>query len=327
MALFVTTCYTAFIVISNNYLKAGSNLEPADFNWRAVNADDISRRISGSKLMIVVEQMLILVIWACKGCLLIMYHRLTRTALPVENIAIKLLATYVVLGFIVMESLYFTAWCRPFSDYYKVPTASKQCDTLIDHRIVKTVLNVTSDLIMLCIAFKILLGSSLPVKRRLVLYFIFSLGLFTIAAAILSLYYSISDPYVHNWLSWYLREISMAVVVANIPFTWTILRELLEVDEFNTSNPQPWSFYTAPRSTKSIHNNTRSSQATRPSMSTAHQNQNMLAVTSAASHGTQASTPVSCLQHIESPSSLGVERSGQDDAITPVTPSSLTQAQ
>ncbi|OAG07802.1 uncharacterized protein CC84DRAFT_1195845 [Paraphaeosphaeria sporulosa] len=294
MGLFVATCYTTFIVISNKYLKAGSNLEPSGFDWSAVSARDISRRVYGSKLMIVVEQMLILVIWSCKGCLLVMYHRLTRTALRKENVAIKLLAAYVVLGFVVMELLYFAAWCRPFSLYYAVPTANKQCDTLIDHRITKTVFNVSSDLVMLCIALQMLIRSSLPTKRKMVLCFIFSLGLFTITAAILSLYYSISNSYIHTWLSWYLREVSMAVIVANIPFTWTILRELFEVDEFNASSPQPWSFYPAPRSTTNS-NNARLSQATGPSVPNASKHRERSATSRLASQDTQSPTLVGSL--------------------------------
>lgn len=289
MGLFVTTCYTIFIVISNKYLKAGSNLEPPGFDWSALNAGNISRRVYGSKLMIVVEQMPMLIIWSCKACLLVMYHRLTRTALHKENVAIKLLAGYVVLGFVVMELLYFAAWCRPFSQYYAVPTASRQCVTLIDHRITKTVFNVSSDLVMLCIALQMLIRSSLPIKRKMILCFIFSLGLFTIAAAILSLHYSISNSYIHTWLSWYLREASMAIIVANIPFTWTILRELFEVDEFNASNPQPWSFYPAPRSTTRS-NDLRISQVTSPSVPSAHTHRDRLAISSIASQDTQSPT-------------------------------------
>ncbi|KAF2450445.1 hypothetical protein P171DRAFT_348630 [Karstenula rhodostoma CBS 690.94] len=311
MGLSVTTGYTAFIVIFNKYLKAGSNLEPNGFDWSVLSAGDISRRVYGSKLMVVVEQLLIFVIWSCKGCLLVMYHRLTRTALHKENIAIKLLAGYVVLGFVVMEVLYFAAWCRPFAQYYAVPTASKQCDTLIDHRITKTVLNVSSDLVLLCISLQMLIRSSLPLKRKLVLCFIFSLGLFTIAAAILSLNYSIRSSYQRTWLSWYLREVSMTIIVANIPFTWTIFRELFEIDEFNASSPQPWSFYTAPQSTTKS-NNARFPQATSPSLPTAHTHRDRLVVTGLGSQDTQSPTLVGSLSYrseVSPPKILGFETS------------------
>lgn len=295
MGLFVSSCYTTFIVISNKYLKAGSNLEPLGFDWSALSAHDIARRRYGSKLMIVVEQMLILVIWTCKTCLLIMYHRLTRTALRTENIAIKLLSAYVAIGFFVTEILYFTAWCRPFSEYYTIPTESRQCNTLIDHRITKTIFNISSDIIMLCIALQMLIRSSLPLRRKLVLCAIFSMGIFTVAAATLSAFYSIHRPYLHTWLSWYLRESSMAIIVANIPFTWTVIREIFEVDEFGEASPQPWSFYPASRTSTAGSRDTRLSHQTSPSIPAAHMRKSRALTDSVGSQATQSTTLVGSL--------------------------------
>lgn len=242
MGLFVTTCYTALMVVSNRWFKAGSNLEPADFDFSRLAAGQLSQRVYGSKMMVVTEQMQISVIWSCKACLLIMYYRLTRTALHNENIAIKVLSVYVALGYLTMQILYFAVWCRPFSEYYAVPTYSTQCNTMVHHRITKCVFNVSSDLVMLCIALQMLIRSTLPWRKKLVLCGIFSLGIFVIAAAALNSYYSFSNPYGHTWMSWYMRESSMAIIVANIPFTWTILRELFEVGDFN-ENVQPWTFH------------------------------------------------------------------------------------
>ena len=295
MGLFVSSCYTTFVVISNKYLKAGSNLEPPGFDWSALSARDISRRRYGSKLMIAVEQMLMLVIWTCKSCLLIMYHRLTRTALRMENIAIRILAAYVAIGFVVTEILYFTAWCRPFSEYYRVPTDLNQCNALIDHRITKTVFNISSDIIMLCIALQMIIRSSLPFTRKLVLCAIFSLGIFAVAAATLSAYYSIHRPYTHTWLSWYLRESSMVIIVANIPFTWTILRELFEVDEFNGSSPQPWSFYPASRPSMAGSRDPRLSIQTSPSIPPARNRKIRALTDSIGSQATQSTTLVDSL--------------------------------
>jgi hypothetical protein len=38
-----------------------------------------------------------------------------------QNLAVKLVAAYVVLGFVAMEILYFGVWCRPFEQYWAVP--------------------------------------------------------------------------------------------------------------------------------------------------------------------------------------------------------------
>lgn len=261
MGLFVTTCYTALIVVSNRWLKAGSNLEPPDFDFSSLSAKQSSQRTYGSKMMIVTEQMQISVIWACKACLLIMYYRLTRTALRHENIAIKILAVYVALGYVAMQILYFAVWCRPFSEYYHVPTSSAQCNTLVHHRITKAVFNISSDLIMLCIALQMLIRSTLPWRKKLVLCGIFSLGIFVISAAALNSYYSFKYPYGGTWMFWYVRESSMAIIVANIPFTWTILRELFEVGDFD-ENAQPWTFHPQARTrSAAAHANNRTTSS------------------------------------------------------------------
>jgi len=91
MGLFVTAAYTVMIVLANRWLKVGSNLEPEGFDFNALSAEELSRRIHGSKLVVVIEQMHIAVLWSCKACLLVMYHRITRTAMHNENVAIKIL--------------------------------------------------------------------------------------------------------------------------------------------------------------------------------------------------------------------------------------------
>lgn len=248
MGVFVFTTYTALIAVSNKWFSAGSNLEPPNYDFGALSGEQLSQRIYGSKLMIVTEQLQISVVWACKACLLIMYYRLTRTALRNENIAIKVLSVYVALGYVVIQVLYFAVWCRPFREYYTVPTDSTQCNTLVHHRITKAVFNISSDVIMLSIALQMLIRSTLPWRRKLVLIVIFSIGIFVIAAAGLNSYYSFVRPYSHTWMFWYIRESSMAVIVANIPFTWTILRELFEVGDFD-ENAQAWSFHPRARTT------------------------------------------------------------------------------
>lgn len=286
MGVFVLTSYTALMVVSNKWFKAGSNLEPSDYNFGALSDDQLSQRVYGSKMMIVTEQMQTSVIWACKACLLIMYYRLTRMALRNENIAIKVLSIYVALGYVVMQILYFAVWCRPFHQYYAVPTDSTQCNTLLHHRITKAFFNISSDLIMLSIALQMLIRSTLPWRRKLVLCGIFSLGIFVIAAAALNSYYSFAHPYGRTWMFWYVRESSMAIIVANIPFTWTILRELFEVGDFDES-VQPWTFHPHARTTSvathTTHRTASSSQRVRTRESP---------INSRGSRGTQSMTLV-----------------------------------
>lgn len=99
-------------------------------------------RIRGSKLVLVVEQCMIMTTWGCKICLLIIYHRLmyaqfcntkspvltwcSRSALNKNEFLVKLVSAYVVLSWVVMEGLWLGFWCRPFHDYWAVPTGNSK---------------------------------------------------------------------------------------------------------------------------------------------------------------------------------------------------------
>lgn len=48
-----------------------------------------------------------------------------------QQLAVKFVAAYVVLGFFVMEILYFAVWCRPFHDYWAVPEPNSKIHRLL----------------------------------------------------------------------------------------------------------------------------------------------------------------------------------------------------
>jgi hypothetical protein len=150
------------------------------------------------------------------------------------HIAVKALATYVIGNFIIMEILYLFVWCRPFRQYWQViPLPNMQCSAAIDHLITNAVFNISSDVWMMGIAFSLFLGNRLPLSRKIALCAVFGLGLFTILCAILNKYYSFTHPFGSEWTYWYVRESSTALIVANLPFTWAILRRLCGVRAFN----------------------------------------------------------------------------------------------
>lgn len=80
----------------------------------------IASRVHGSKLVLVVEQSMIMTQWGCKICLLLLYNKLTFGLK--QQLAVKIVGGYVVVNLIVMEILYFGVWCRPFDQYWAVPT-------------------------------------------------------------------------------------------------------------------------------------------------------------------------------------------------------------
>jgi hypothetical protein len=216
--------YTVLIVVINIVRNTSSNLLPPGFDMDTLDDAEIHRREYGSKLILVVEQCQCVVIWGAKVCLLILYLRLT--SLRWENIAIKILAAYVVVSFIVMEILYFGVWCRPFNQYWAVPTANTQCNAATNHLITNAVFNLTSDLLMLAVGLPMFLRLNLPWQKKYPIVGIFSLGIFVVLAAILNKVYSFTEPFGELWSYWYVRESSTALLVANLPFVWNFWRRI-----------------------------------------------------------------------------------------------------
>ncbi|KAJ9663617.1 hypothetical protein H2201_005578 [Coniosporium apollinis] len=232
--IFALITYTTMIVSINIVADYNSNLLPPDFDMSTLTNEDIDEREYGSKMILVVEQCQIVTIWAVKACLLIMYYRLT-VALK-ENLTIKVLAGYVAFAFVLMEILYLGVWCRPFSNYWAVPTPNIQCNAATNHLITNAVFNLSSDLILLTMALQMLVRSRLPLRRKLILCCVFGLGIFVILSAVLNKYYSFSQPFGSMWTFWYVREASTALLVGNLPFTWTLLRRVFKLNAFENSS-------------------------------------------------------------------------------------------
>jgi hypothetical protein len=115
---------TVLISVMHEVTKTSSNLIPPGDDVSTYSQAERDTRIFGSKLVLVVEQMQLITVWLVKSCLLIMYNRMTLV-LPQHKIVIWT-SVYVAVSFIVMEVLYLGVWCRPFSQYWALPTNSSK---------------------------------------------------------------------------------------------------------------------------------------------------------------------------------------------------------
>ncbi|KAF4981837.1 hypothetical protein FZEAL_2415 [Fusarium zealandicum] len=222
--------YTVLLVIVQVLTFTPTNLIKPD-EKNILTTDEISKRVFGSKLVLVAEHMQMLTIWGVKGCLLFMYGRLTMSLR--QNHLVKIIAGYVIVGFVVMQILWFTAWCRPFHHYWQVPPEDLNCSAETNHMITNAVINISSDIMIIALPMPVFIQSQLPIKRKVVLCAVFALGTFTILAAALSKYYSLGDPYGNKWIYWYIREVSTAIITANLPLTWTLLQRMFRLGSFH----------------------------------------------------------------------------------------------
>lgn len=227
--VFLTCLYTILIVFLNIDLTVSTNLidpaHPVD-----LTPHEINKRTWGAKTVLLVEQCMCAIQWGTKVCLLLLYWRLTQNLR--QGMVVKCAAAYVVITYVVMEIFYFAVWCRPFHDYWQTPTDNTQCTTALHHLIMNLVFNLTSDVLILSIPLPLFLTTHLEFKRKLLLVFPFSLGIFTMVCAILSKVASFKHPYSSEWVYWYCREASTAMIVSNMPYSWALIRRAFNLRSF-----------------------------------------------------------------------------------------------
>lgn len=223
---------TILMVYMSKIVDTSSNLIPPGEDVSQYSEAEIKSRITGSKYVLVVEQMQIVTIWLVKACLLIMYFRMT-TVLPQRKLVVAT-SIYVGVSFVIMEILYLGVWCRPFSQYWAVPTHSIQCSAATNHLITNAVFNISSDLIILSIPMPLLFKVRLPLKSKLSLMGIFMIGAFTVVAAALNKYYSFLNPFGNDWVLWYLRESYTALLCANLPLIYPLVQRIFKLRNWNS---------------------------------------------------------------------------------------------
>jgi hypothetical protein len=214
--------YTILIVCLNVVVTGGgSNLFPPE-QLSTFSKEEIQERIRGSKIVIISEQAMLNTIYFNKACMLFMYRRLTMGLR--QQTMVKAIAIYVACGWVGTELAFFFS-CRPFKGYWAVPPPDPQCTTLEYYSITQATFNISSDLLMLGIMLPLLVQVNLPLRQKIALLAIFSMGSFVIVAAILTKVFNLTDVYSTVYMLWYVRESSTATYVANLPMIWPLLRE------------------------------------------------------------------------------------------------------
>jgi hypothetical protein len=94
------------------------------------------------------------------------------------------------------------------------------------------VFNLTSDILIMSIPLPLLVKARLNLKKKILLVFPFTLGLFTMLCAILSKRLSFTHPYSSEWVYWYCREASTAMIVSNMPYSWALVRKVFNLRSF-----------------------------------------------------------------------------------------------
>lgn len=224
--------YTSLLVLIQISARYATNLmDPKDYDEVLADPKQVSDRIYGSKLVIGLEQCMLVSTWGVKTCMLILYWRITQNLR--SNLYIKILSVYVALGFVVIMICYYAVYCRPFSQYWAMPVKDMQCATYQRYSITQAVFNISSDAVMFAIPIPLIIKAQLKKARKIVLVGVMSLGLFTIIAAILNKYFNFASPLTTTYQIWYIREASTAIYVANLMCWWPLLRKIFGLTSFS----------------------------------------------------------------------------------------------
>ena len=241
--------YTLLIVSVNQvFFSGGSNFMTPE-EEAALTPTTVAERVAGSKWIVVLEEAMVLTVWTCKLGMLFIYRRITYDArcflhlclyhriLPLltghcnsqglkQARSINIAFIWVGAGFVGTELGLFLN-CRPFHDYWAVPTSNIQCWSYFNYQVIEACFNISSDIVMLAIAIPILLKLQVPILQKGILLGIFSMGVFIIIAAILTKLYSLYPPLLtYAYLNSYCREASVCVYVTNLPAVWSLVQDM-----------------------------------------------------------------------------------------------------
>ncbi|KAK5163115.1 uncharacterized protein LTR77_010899 [Saxophila tyrrhenica] len=231
--MLILVMFTFFTWSLNEVSLNGSNFMS---HKDAVALDDegVRRAIWGSKCTLILEMFTLVILWGVKGCLCLMYYRLTQK-LGKLHIAVKFIAGYCVVAYILVNVLYLGYWCQPISGYWAVPVVHRQCASYYHHMIFATAWNISADLMLLAIPFFIIPRLQLPLVRKLMIMGVLCLGVFDIMAAVMNRYYNFSHPNSVVYLRWYAGEVGTAIYVVNIPACRPLLRRILQKAGFTAT--------------------------------------------------------------------------------------------
>ncbi|KAG8672586.1 hypothetical protein FPOAC1_005862 [Fusarium poae] len=240
--VFALVNFTGVVVSINEVAKNGSNYMAPDVADN-LTPEERDKAVFGSKMTFVLEIFALTAVWTIKACLLFLYNRLTQGTSIKQRWAVRFVAAFCAITYIVVIFLFVFFWCSPTPEYWAVPVNPNkmQCATYYSHMITATACNIASDIMLILLPIPIVINISLSRKRRVGLCCVFGLGLFNILAAVLNRYYNFSNPNSYVFLYWYVAESGVALWVGNLPLCWPVLRLALgsKGDSSNPSYPNP----------------------------------------------------------------------------------------
>ncbi|KAK7457394.1 hypothetical protein Landi51_01527 [Colletotrichum acutatum] len=192
------------------------------------DSDEYRLRVVGSIIQLCGWSSYSVLLWSLKASLLVFYLRLTAGLGRGYRLRIYFGFGFLVLSWIVVIMNLFLA-CRPFHKNWQInPDPGNVCQPAISNQVVWVYLafNVSTDLYLLSIPLPMLWQARLKPIKKWGLLFLFSGGLFVVVCATLRCIMIVTDPKNGAQLagSWAVRETFVAVITANLPMVFSIIK-------------------------------------------------------------------------------------------------------
>ncbi|PIG89451.1 hypothetical protein AARAC_009884 [Aspergillus arachidicola] len=206
------------------------------------------------------EQLSVVSLWMIKGCLLLLYNRLTIQSLRTrEHRLVQVVAVYVIVTFIVLEILFWAVWCVPPQKYWAYLPAG-------DRRAMHAFLESSNYNYCLEYLFRFI-DTEYPnpfahpapdFKEKIATCAVFSLGGLVIVLAAINKSYNLSgthravflvslpcsmlilaELYNDRFQRWHIAELATAVYTSNIPLLWPLCIRVFHKLRGSTDYSQP----------------------------------------------------------------------------------------
>lgn len=167
-------------------------------------------------LMMLLDHVGLATVWLCKACMLVMLYRMTFNLK--QNVAIQVIAGITAFSYLFIMVAFLGIWCRPLTEYVALNPANPQCQTAANHMISVAVCNIATDLMILFVTVPLFVNTRLPLRKKMTVVFLFSLGIITIAVTAVHRIGAIYSTSMDFWV-WTARETALSVIVVNMPLT------------------------------------------------------------------------------------------------------------
>ncbi|CCF38220.1 hypothetical protein CH063_09363 [Colletotrichum higginsianum] len=195
------------------------------------DSEEYRLRVVGSIIQICGWSSYSVLLWALKASLLVFYLRLTAGLGRGYQLRIYFGFGFLVVSWIAVVMNLFLA-CRPFHKNWQIyPNPGNVCQPAISNQIVWVYLsfNVSTDLYLLSIPLPMLWQAKLRPAKKYGLLLLFSGGIFVVVCATLRCILIVTDPQNGAQLagSWAVRETFVAVITANLPMVFSVVKNWL----------------------------------------------------------------------------------------------------